>query len=214
MTWLAVALLGLVTFVATNWLLPAPRSARTAIGAALMLGVAGYAAQSHPELPGSPTAPRETRIVKPGAIEARQKLSDAPAGADNRLIIADAMARNGHYASAVTVLNGVVDKDPGNAEAWLAMANALVSHADSNLSPAAMVAYRRAGDAAPGNPGPPFFLGLALVQSGRLEEARREWADLLARSPEGSAWREDLVFRLAQLDSFIAEQAVSARQRP
>jgi cytochrome c-type biogenesis protein CcmH len=94
------------------------------------------------------------------------------------------------------------------------MANALVSHADQRLSPAAILAFRRAQNAAPDNPGPPFFLGLALAQSGRLQEGRAIWAELLARTPQGAPWRADLTDKVGQLDRFIAERAVRQAGSP
>jgi cytochrome c-type biogenesis protein CcmH len=103
-----------------------------------------------------------------------------------------------------------VDKDPANASAWLAMGNALVGHAEGTISPAAIYAYGRAAKAEPDSPGPPFFLGMALLQSGRLAEGRAEWAGLLARSPQDAPWRGDLAKRLAELDSFLARQAGGA----
>lgn len=212
MTWVLVILIALAAFLVMCWLMKQPRSGREAIGAALLLGMAGYAAQSHPSLPGSPTAARETVSGNPEAVAARQKLAGNPPGGDKWLVIADGMARNGQFADAATVLRGSVAKDPKNADAWLAMANALVSHADQRLSPAAILAFRRAQDAAPGNPGPPFFFGLALAQSGRLQEARTMWAGLLARSPTDAPWRTDLVLRLQELDQFIAQQAARQSQ--
>ncbi|MDB5725340.1 MAG: tetratricopeptide 4 [Novosphingobium sp.] len=212
MTWVLVILLALAAFVAMSWALKAPRSGREAIGAALLLGMAGYAAQSHPSLPGSPTTARETVSGNPEALTARQKLAGNPPGTDKWIVIADGMARHGQFADAATVLRGSVAKNPKNGEAWLAMANALVSHADQRLSPAAILAFRRAQDAAPGNPGPPYFFGLALAQSGRLQDARTMWADLLARSPADAPWRADLILRLQELDQFIARQAASQSQ--
>jgi cytochrome c-type biogenesis protein CcmH len=99
-----------------------------------------------------------------------------------------------------------VEKEPKNGEAWLAMANALVSHADGTLSPAALYAFRRAAIAAPDHPGPPFFLGLAMAQSGRMAEARDLWAQLLEDTPADAPWRADLESRLNRLDQFIAGQ--------
>jgi cytochrome c-type biogenesis protein CcmH len=122
------------------------------------------------------------------------------------LVIADAMARNGNFGGAAEVLRGAVSRDPDNGEAWLAMANALVAHAEGQLSPAALYAFGRAEAAAPDSPAPPLFLGLALAQSGRVAEGRQIWADLLARSPADAPWRADLAERLAQLDAFIAER--------
>ena len=102
---------------------------------------------------------------------------------------------------------GAVEKDPNNGEAWLAMANALVSHADGQLTPAALYAFQHASSAAPENPGPTFFLGLALAQSGRLDEAKQLWSELLQRSPPDAPWRSDLEMRLGRLDEFIAARA-------
>jgi cytochrome c-type biogenesis protein CcmH len=209
-TWILVIAIAVAAFVAMAWLLKTPRSGREAIGAALLLGIAGYAAQSHPSLPGSPTASRETVGGNPEAVAARQKLANNPPGSDKWLVIADSLARHGRFADAATVLRGSVENNPKNSDAWLAMANALVSHADQRLSPAAVLAFRRAQEAAPANPGPSFFLGLALAQSGRLQEARATWLNLLARTPADAPWRADLALRLQELDQFIAQQ--QARQ--
>lgn len=214
MTWLLVALLTLAAFFVTRRLMKPPRSGAAAIGAALLAGIAGYAAQSHPSLPGSPTAARERIGGDAEGIAARQKISDQGPEADKRMIIADAMARNGRYADAATILRGVVTDHPKDATGWLALANTLVSHADGRLSPAAVFAFRRAEEAQPENPGPPFFFGMALAQSGRLKEARAVWADLLGRSPADAPWRGDLTARLQELDAFVAQQAARGARQP
>lgn len=206
MTWLLVALLTLVTFVVTHRLMKPPRLGAAAIGAALLAGIAGYAAQNHAALPGAPTAAREQVGGDAEGVAARQKISEQAPGGDKRMIVADAMARNGRYADAATMLRGVVASNPKDGTAWLALANSLVSHADGRLSPAAVFAFRRAEEAEPANPGPPFFLGMALAQSGRLKEARAVWIDLLGRSPADAPWRGDLVARLQELDAFVAQQ--------
>jgi cytochrome c-type biogenesis protein CcmH len=213
MTWVLVALLALLAFAVMAFLLKAPRPGWAAIGSALLLGAAGYAAQSRPDLPGSPLAAREATAGNPGAVTARQSLSAGAPAANKWLVIADAMARNGQYAAAAEVLRGAVAANPKDGDAWLAMANALVSHAEGRLSPAALLAFRRAEAASPGSPGPPFFLGLALAQAGRFPEARAQWAELLARSPAEAPWRADLAARLQQLDQLIAEQAGAGASR-
>ncbi|HVR89496.1 MAG TPA: tetratricopeptide repeat protein [Novosphingobium sp.] len=208
MSWLPVLALALLAFLAIALVLKAARSGWEAIGAALLLGIAGYALQGSPGLPGAPKTPVE-QMKGDGSLQvaARQQLGKGQGGAQsNWQIIGDAMARNGQYGDAASVLLGAVEQDPNNADAWLALGNALTGHAEGNLSPAALYAYRRAEQAAPDHPGPPFFLGLALAQSGQLVEARKLWADLLARSPKDSPWRADLEQRLAELDAFIAAQ--------
>ena len=209
MTWVLALLLALIAFCAMAFVLKAPRAGWEVIGAALLLGVAGYGLQATPGLPGAPKPAAETVSADRGAlVEARRSLEGkgAPIGGNRLLVIADGMARNGQYANAATILLGAVEKEPNNGEAWLAMANALVSHADGMLSPAALYAFRRAELVDPNHPGPPFFLGLAMAQSGRFDEARAIWAKLLANAPPDAPWRADLESRLERLDQFIAGQ--------
>jgi cytochrome c-type biogenesis protein CcmH len=215
MTWVVTFALAIAAFCALAFLLKAPRSGWEAIGAALLLGIAGYGLQGSPGLAGAPKPAAQTIAADPAAlVEARKNLSGKPGiPGDNWLVVGDALARNGQYANAASVLLGAVEKGPRNGEAWLAMANALVSHADGQLTPASLYAFQHASEAAPDNPGPPFFLGLALAQSGRLTEARQLWGELLRRTAADAPWRPDLEARIARLDEFIAarEQAPQVR---
>jgi cytochrome c-type biogenesis protein CcmH len=208
--WIIPIALALACFAVIAVVFKAPRKGWEAVGAALLLGIAGFAWQARPDQPGSPKQPEQNSQSSGQAlIEARQQLGSGNAVASNRwVIIADALSRNGQYADAAGVVLGAVEKEPGNADAWLTLANNLVAHAEGNLTPAALYAYGRAGQADPRHPGPAFFLGLALAQSGKLAEGRALWADLLARSPADAPWRADLAARLQRLDAFIAEQPV------
>ncbi len=206
--WIIAVALAAVSFAVLALLFRLPRKGWEAAGAALILGAAGYFLQGSPQMQGSPREPAEKASNSdPAAVIAeRDKLMGARPGQDATLVTADAFARHGQFADAAEMLRGVVAKNPSNAQAWLAMANALVQHSEGNLSPAALYAFNRAGAADPANPGPPFFLGLALAQSGRVAEGRSIWAALLARSPANAPWRGDLSGRLAELDAFIAQQ--------
>lgn len=210
---LAIVALGLVLLL-MRWMRK-PTVGWEAIGAALLLGIAGYGLQGSPGVPGAPKTPVETISGDPQAlVEARKALNgDGKPLGNNWVVVADALARHGQYADAAGVLRGAIDKDPKDADAWLALANALVGHAEGTLSPAALYAYRHAADAAPSHPGPPFFLGLALAQSGRFAEARGLWADLLQRTPADAPWRADLQDRLARLDALIAQQNAAGGMR-
>ena len=207
MTWLFILLLAIVVFGLMAFAFRVPRAGWEVIGAALLLGIAGYAFQGSPGLPGAPKPSAEKVAADAaGAIAERQKLEQGDVAGNKHVVIADALARHGEFAEAAEVLRGAVEEDPRNAEAWLAMANALVAHADGTISPAAIYAYGQAARAAPDSAGPPFFLGMALIQSGRLGEGRAIWADLLARSPKDAPWRGDLEKRLGELDAFLARQ--------
>lgn len=209
MTWTLVIALALLAFVAIVFVLKAPRGTREAVAAALVLGVAGYAVQGKPSLPAAPKQGGESMSgVSSALVDARLKVTDRSIPPTNQwVIIADGLARNGRYADAAEVLRGAIARDPGNSEAWLATANALMAHSEGRLTPASFYAFRRAARANPDNPGPPFFLGLALLQGGRVAEARSLWADLVARAPTEAPWRAPLARQLEQLDAAIAAQS-------
>lgn len=206
MTWLMVVVLAIAAFLLMAFLLKAPRSGWETIGAALFLGIAGYGLQASPGLSGAPKAAEQNVADDPAAlVEARGKVKRGELGPRNNwVVVADGLARNGQFANAANILLAAVEDDPKDSEAWLALGNALVAHADGLLTPPSLYAYRKASQADPDDPGPPFFLGLALARSGKLGEARALWTQLLERSPEDAPWRADLESRLQQLDDFIA----------
>lgn len=214
MGWLLVIVLALAAFALLVLVFKVGHRGWEALGAALMLGIAGFAMQARTDQPGAPKlADQQPAASGKALVEARQQLSAQGAVAANRwVVIADALARNGQYGDAAGVVLGAVEAEPNNADAWLALANNLVAHAEGSLTPAAAYAYGQAARSDPVHPGPPFFLGLALAQQGKLAEGRAMWADLLARSPADAPWRGDLAARLERLDAFIAMQSASSGQ--
>lgn len=213
MGWVLAIGLAAGALLALATLLKAPRGSWEAIAAALVFGLAGFAWQGRPDLAGAPKeAEQKAQQSGKALVEARQQLSQGGAISGDRLLVtADALSRNGAFGDAAALAIGAADKNPGNADAWLAAANNLVSHAEGNLTPAARYAYSQASKASPDHPGPPFFLGLALAQNGEFEQGRKMWADLLARSPADAPWTEDMKARLAALDEFIASRAKPAQ---
>lgn len=220
MTWVLVAVLALAVFALAVFVFKVPKGGREAVAAALALGIAGYAAQGTPAQPGAPKDAEEGRSGELGEFFAQARAtfsSSVLPPSDRWVVIADGLARHGEYADAAEVLRGTVENEPAEpardpdvrayrSDAWLSLGNALVAHAEGQLTPAAAYAYRRAARSDPEAAGPPFFLGLALAQSGKLAEGRALWADLLARAPKDVKWRPILAQQLARLDAFIAAQ--------
>ena len=215
--WIIVIGLALAAFAVIAFGFKAPRKGWEAIAAALVLGLAGFAYQARPEQPGAPKLAAEPpRTAGAALVKVRQELATGSTGsavgavgADRFTITADALTRQGHFADAAGLRLGTIKAQPRDAQAWLALANDLVGHADGALSPAALYAFGRASALDPQAPGPPFFLGLALAQNGRLTEARDLWAQLLARGGPQSSWHGGLRERLGLLDQLIAAQQTS-----
>lgn len=211
MTWVLVLLLAGAVFAALVFVLKLPRNGWEWVGSALLLGLAGYALQGSPAEPGAPKEPVETaKTADQALLSERQKMGGAYTSGQEWLVVADGLSRQGQYGSAAQVLRSAVKQNPKDPDLWVALGNALVGHGDGFISPAAQLAFQRAADIAPQHPGPPFFMGLALAQSGRLVEARTLWAELLARAPKDAEYRSDLESRLARLDTMIAAQGGAA----
>lgn len=208
MTWVLVIGLALVVLALLLFVLKVPKGTREAVASALLLGIAGYVTQGSPSLAGAPKDATESVSADPAVlVEGRSKVTNSGIPTNNRwVVIADGLARNGRYADAAEVLRGAVADDPKNADAWLALANSLVAHADNALTPPALYAYNRAIDAEPDAPGARFFLGLAYAREGKLAEARDLWADVVKTAPADAPWRMMLGEQLMRLDAAIAAQ--------
>ena len=67
------------------------------------------------------------------------------------------------------------------------------------ITPAAELSFRRAERLEPNHPGPKFFYGLSLAQSGKPQEAERIWTELVANAPADAEWRPMVEANLAAL---------------
>jgi cytochrome c-type biogenesis protein CcmH len=213
MGWVLAIGLAAAAFMTLVALFKAPRGSWEAIAAALVFGLAGFAWQGRPEQPGAPKDASQTAARSgEGLVKARHQFAqNGPIARSRLMVTADALTRNGSFGDAAPLAFAAAEQDPNNADAWLALAINLVAHADGNLTPAALHAFRRTAQIDPKNPGLAFFLGLALAQNGELEKGRAMWAELLARAPQNAPWREDVELRLAALDEFIASRAKPAQ---
>ncbi len=210
MTWVVILLVAAAVFATMAFVLKMPRSGWELAGAALFVGIAGYALQGHPSMPGAPKAPIENKQAADEAmIKQRQQMGDSFAQGQSWLILADGLARQGQYGAAAEVLRKGAEQFPKDADIWVSMGNALVGHSDGVITPSAQFAFQKAATISPDHPGPPFFMGLALAQSGRLAEARTIWAELLERSPADAPYRADLSERVQRIDSMLAMAAGS-----
>ena len=204
MGWIALGLIGVVA-AAALWLLGVARPLWSFIGAGLMLGATGYAVQGQPDLPGHPvTAFARPIALDQGLIELRGDMLGRFTGEAAYLTLADGMTRAGNPKAAVQVMLGGVAYAPTNFVLWTWLGMAYAQHDGGAVSPAARLAFTQAMRLAPKHPGPPFFLGVALIQSGDFAAARPYWARALALTPPNVSYRAAIADRLAILDKYLA----------
>jgi len=207
MSWVLAIGLSFAAFVVAVATFRVERRGWTTIAAALALGLAGYAMQASPGLPGAPAAPAAQSGEAGWALvdERREMFAFGDRSTSDKLIIADGFARRGQFADSAVILRGALADNPRDAEAWLALGNALVEHAGGALTEPALLAYRRAADLDPQGTGTGYFLGLALIRQGRIGEPCALWKATIDAAPAGTAGREVLALRLNRLDTLLSQ---------
>ena len=184
-----------------------PRMSWELTAAAVLLGLAGYAWQGSPGLPGQPkmaSASTDMGKFDEQLAERRRGMAERYGKAGQWLMLSDGLGRQGKTKEAANVLLAGLKQTPDDPNLWLGLGNALIAHAGGVVSPSADFAYRRAMTLDPDAPAPPYFYGLALVRAGQLQAAKELWAPLAARAPEGSEIRAELELSIARIDAMLA----------
>jgi len=165
-------------------------AALQALGAALLLALAGYASQGRPALAGAPKAQAEQAPTPPSDFaHLRRELLGEFDRAGSWLTAAEAIGQNGNTASAVNMIRGQLNQHPRDMKLWLGLADALIQHANGMLTPAAEMAFNRAAQSAPDHPAPRVFYGLALARMGQFDAAEQYWQQALAMPQITDKWR-------------------------
>ena len=213
MGWLWLGLIGIAAFALLR-LNGMSRAFGTLAGSALLVGAAGYALQNNASLPASPASADVRRIeVDPGLVAFRSAIMPMGPDESSKFAAADDRLRSGDTTGAAQIMLDAVVRRPGDAALWTGLGSVLSAHDGGQLSPAAKHAFRRAIQLAPNAPGPPFFLGLAQVQSGDPVAAKRAWLQSLALSPREAPYRILIAQRLVMIDQLIAMQSAEAAAR-
>ena len=155
--------------------------------AAMMFGGAGYALHGSADLAGSPAGGMAEARHLPLA-KARHAMLGQFTRSEHWMILADSFAARGQTEDAVGLVQSGLRAHPDDFALWVGLGNALVDHAGV-MTPAAELAYARAGKLAPWSPAPRFFHALALLRSGERDTALAEWKALLASAPAEADWR-------------------------
>lgn len=190
-----VIALGLVTLGLLWWRGKLSAGALSVSGAALSLGLVGYALQGSPSLPAAPVAPRPAAAAVPALPNgsAKDGLMDKVGGEADTLAQADAYFRIDRPDLAARVIRLGLEKNPQSPGLWTGLGNAMVAHDKGLLSPPAEYCYQRALRLVPGYPGALYYYAILLVENDRASEAKPLFAELVRRLPADAPMRSSLI---------------------
>lgn len=192
---------------------------RRLLAAALVLfvvpvGTAGlYLMSGEPGLPDFPLASRSAERAemaqeaerRRGLVEMARdleaRLADEPNDVEGWMLLGRTLLTLGDPEQAASAFRGAVLASKGDGRAFAELGEALVRANQGVVVPEAINAFEQAVTAMPGEPRSRYYLGLALFQRGRLEQALRAWIDLELDTPSNASWRGLLVNRIEQAAS-------------
>ncbi|MEZ5862660.1 MAG: c-type cytochrome biogenesis protein CcmI [Geminicoccaceae bacterium] len=80
-------------------------------------------------------------------------------------------------------------QSPEEAEAVAGLADALMAHSQGVVTPEVQALMQRLAPLLPGDPRPPYYLGLAAAQAGDFNAALDQWRVMLEEAPADAPWR-------------------------
>ena len=96
MMWVLLLLIAVAVFAGLVFVLKLPRSGWELAGAALLLGISGYAVQGRPGQAGAPKVAKESaKAADEATVTERRAMGDKFGSSQNWLILADALTRQG-----------------------------------------------------------------------------------------------------------------------
>jgi cytochrome c-type biogenesis protein CcmH len=177
-----------------------PSIATIALSAAAVLAItSAYVALTRDQDRGSST------IAAPGQVDAdrpagdvdtmiaslQEKLRKTPDNAAGWRMLGWSYYETGDLVRAAGAYRRAAQVEPGNAENWSSLGEALQT-ASTEISPEAKSAFERALRIDAKDPRARYFLGVQMDLAGKPEAAIEGWIGLLKDTPPGAPWEADL----------------------
>lgn len=194
----------------------APRGSRrvNALGVAAVLAVplvswGIYVTTGSPDLPSQPLAARLEKKPADSTVDeliarAEAHLAANPDDGRGWGVLAPIYVRMGRYPEAVTAFRNAIRLDQATAEREAGLGEALAGVAGGLINSEAQAAFTRALELEPGQPKAAYFLGSALAQDGKMDEAIAAWRSMLATLPPDSPWRDAVEQAITEADRRLA----------
>lgn len=188
------------------------------LGCAGLMAALGLGLYSLTGSPGTPDQPYAQRIAewqgRLSTLGPAEMAEVAQAVAEDRSEDAEAWAFLGRARAqadqpllAAQAFRRSLALEPGQADIWAYMGEALVRVSDGRVGADAEAAFRRALSLNPSQAAARYHLGLAELQAGRSEAALVAWRALAAELAPSDPRRDDLMAQIANVEAGRAPDA-------
>jgi cytochrome c-type biogenesis protein CcmH len=131
-------------------------------------------------------------------------MADRPDDPKGWLLLARAYTKLGQVNKAIEAYRRVLELQPENTRAAMAMGGLMVASSDGQVPPEAMKIFQKIADGGSAPPMVQFYLGMGHMQTGDSAAAYDAWAELAKATPPGAPWipmlRKNLTKLAAELD--------------
>lgn len=131
------------------------------------------------------------------------RMKESPGDAEGWRMLGWSYYRTERFADAAGAYRRAVGLDPKNAEGWSALgeAIALAAPPPGSIPPEAEAAFREAVALEPANPRARYFLAVKKDIAGDHKGAIDDWLTLLAETPPGAPWEQNVRETITQVAS-------------
>lgn len=171
-------------------------ASRLALGAAIAIALAAVGVKvwqsQTPETATEQTKAEEQPDVSVMISRLEKRLKDNPDDAEGWRMLGWSLYGTAKYAEAAQAYRRATQLEPGKAEGWSALGEALVLAGDERVNPDAQTAFQKALAIDPKDPRARYFSAMATEQKGDSKAAIDQLLALLADTPAGAPWEENV----------------------
>ena len=184
------------------------RLARIALVAAALIALVAIAVAVRRSAAGKPAAAPSAATVAPqapsdeitGVIgQLEDHLRTSPNDAKGWRMLGWSYYQTKRYPDAIKAYRRATTLEPGNAEGWSALGEAIAFAGNGNMPPEAEAAFRKALAIDAGDPRARYFLGVRKDLAGDHKGAVDDWIALLKDTPPGAPWERNVRETIAQV---------------
>lgn len=198
--WVILALLSVASLGAVIAIGKSPRVMWQVAGAAILLGMSGYALQGRPFVKASPAVASDTERDLGQALVLMRANMDQSFGAAKRwLVTADSFSRVGDHQLSAAYIQSGLRENPRNADLWSALGVQLMLASDGRMSTPAKLAFDKVRMFDARHPAPDYFGGMADLLAGNVPAAMQKWQTALALATPKAKWRAQVELQLERL---------------